>query len=213
MPTPLFNGRDLAGWTFHTKNPADDARKPWSVRDGVLVCTGAPLGYIATSDAFHQYTLFVEYRFPAGTEKPNSGVLVHCQKADGIWPDSLEVQMRAGRAGDFWLNPGGEHTPRGFRTSGRFDDKAPNGRHYFRNEVAGNPEKPLGEWNSFVIACGRGEVVVTLNGVRVNQAEGIGPLVLTGRGFDDRGRIALQSEGSAVEFRRVEIVGDRLPIW
>ena len=36
---PLFNGRDLSGWVN-----ANCAPETWSVRDGVIHCTGKPTG-------------------------------------------------------------------------------------------------------------------------------------------------------------------------
>ena len=39
----LFNGKDLTGWV--NVNTAPDT---WSVRDGLLVCTGKPIGVMRT---------------------------------------------------------------------------------------------------------------------------------------------------------------------
>jgi len=39
---PLFNGKDLSGWTA-VLEPADaDPARTWSVADGLLKCTGKP---------------------------------------------------------------------------------------------------------------------------------------------------------------------------
>ena len=57
-------------------------------------------------------------------------------------------------------------------------------------------EKPLGEWNSMVIECVKNSIKVWLNGVLVNY------------GYDataSKGQIALQSEGSEVEFKDVKL--------
>src|SRR5256885_12104583 len=41
----------------------------------------------------------------------NSGVLLHCQRDDTVWPHCIEAQLRSGRAGDIWLQPRSEeHT-------------------------------------------------------------------------------------------------------
>ena len=56
--------------------------------------------------------------------------------------------------------------------------------------------KPLGQWNIMVFEARGRSVAVWVNGDLVND------------GFDataDRGRIAIQAEGTEVEFRKVEI--------
>ena len=57
-------------------------------------------------------------------------------------------------------------------------------------------EKPLREWNIMIIECMDREIKVWLNGDLVNY------------GFDctaNKGQIALQAEGSEVEFRKLVI--------
>lgn len=195
--TPLFNGRDLAGWTTFSKDPAADPKGTWAVKDGVITCTGQPFGYIATAQEYGDYGLWVSYRYPAGAKGGNSGVLLHCGKADRIWPNSVEAQMRAGRAGDFWLNADDAgKLPRLDADPARFDAKDKNKRHYFRIEPKEPAEKPYGEWNQYVITCRGGMIMLVLNGVKVNEATGS---ELT------RGRIALQAEGTPVEFKDIRI--------
>ncbi|MNR29879.1 hypothetical protein D3C85_1472950 [compost metagenome] len=57
-------------------------------------------------------------------------------------------------------------------------------------------EKPLGDWNSMRIECLKDKVRVWVNGVLVND------------GYNctaTKGQIALQAEGSEVEFRKLEL--------
>src|SRR5688500_18331452 len=77
---PLFNGKDLTGWTADVpekdKNP--DAPASFVVRDGMLVSLGVPRGHLLTDGVYRDYRLQVEYRFPG---KPgNCGVLVHADR-------------------------------------------------------------------------------------------------------------------------------------
>lgn len=199
MPTALFNGRDLAGWSQFSSGRQDRNKPTWAVRDGLLVCTGQPVGYLATTEEYGDYTLVVEYRYPPGTEKANSGVLVHCGRVNRQWPHSVEVQMRAGRAGDLLPNPDDEgKLPRLGVDPVRLDPTDKGKRRYMRLEPAGREaEKPVGEWNRLAVVARGGDLRVSLNGRVVNEATG---------GELTRGRIALQSEGAAVEFRRVELV-------
>ena len=192
--TPLFNGSDLAGWTAFAKPGPDgspgDPAGTWAVADGVLKCSGKPHGYLASVTEYGDYRLRVKWRFPAGAGGGNSGVLLHCGPKDEVWPVSLEAQMRAGRAGDIWLN-----TPPATTLEvppARRDPKAV--RRVFR--LADPPEKPFGEWNEYDITCRGGDVTLVVNGVLCNDGK---------NGNLRRGRIGLQSEGSPVEFRDVAI--------
>jgi hypothetical protein len=202
----LFNGRDLSGW--HMDVPALDsdpaARRPFLVRDGVLVSLANPQGHLITDSSFQDYRLVVEYRFPA--EPGNSGVLVHASTPRMLYrmfPRSIEVQMMHENAGDFWCIGEDIAVPnmeerRGPRdTWGTTEDKA----RRIRNLTDGS-ERPLGEWNTMTIEAVGREVKVWVNGDLVNH------------GHDataHRGRIALQAEGAEVEFRRVRLTPiDRL---
>ena len=103
--TPLFNGKDLSGWKADV--PARDtnpnAPDSFVVRDGMLVSNGKPEGHLVSTAAYRDYRLEVEYRFPG--KGGNCGVLVHASKPRALYkmfPQSIEVQMMSGDAGDFW---------------------------------------------------------------------------------------------------------------
>jgi len=104
-PVNLFNGKDLTGW--HMDVPEMDnnpnAKKPFIVRNGLLVSLGTPGGHLITDKSYQDYKLTVEYRF-AG-EPGNCGVLVHASTPRALYdmfPKSIEVQMMHENAGDFW---------------------------------------------------------------------------------------------------------------
>jgi len=197
----LFDGSSLSGW--HMDVPAldqqPDGPKPFIVRDRKLVSLGTPGGHLITDLLFENYRLTVEYRF-AG--KPgNCGVLVHAstpRRLYGMFPQSLEVQMQSGDAGDFWCIGEDVTVPdmewrRGPKENWGVDG---NKLRRIRNLTDGS-EKPLGEWNTMVIECWRDRVMVWVNGELVN----IGTHC-TAR----KGQIAIQAEGSEVEFKRIELV-------
>src|SRR5918993_1042562 len=103
---PLFNGKDLSGWTADVPARDTDATAPASfiVRNGLLVSLGTPPGHLLTDGAYRDYRLEVEYRF-AG-KGGNCGVLVHASKPRALYkmfPQSIEVQLMSGNAGDFWV--------------------------------------------------------------------------------------------------------------
>jgi len=47
----LFNGKDFSGWTFYMRTNADPM-KTWSISDGMVHCTGKPIGYIRTTQVY-----------------------------------------------------------------------------------------------------------------------------------------------------------------
>lgn len=196
----LFNGSDLSGW--HVDVPAmdinPDTLNPFIVRDGMLVSLGTPGGHLITDSEFQNYSLLVEYRF-AG-EPGNCGVLVHASTPRALYkmfPKSMEVQMEHKNAGDFWcivedISVPDMESRRGPKENwGITEGKGRNVKN-----LTDDSEKPVGEWNTMLIEAVGSEVKVWVNGVLVNH------------GFDctaDKGRIALQAEGSEVEFRKLEL--------
>lgn len=181
----LFNGRDLSGWTCHLDDPNVKMEEVWSVKDGVLHCTGKPVGYLITKkNDFENYVLSLEWRWPG--QGGNNGVLVHVTKPEalGVWPKSLEVQLQSGEAGDFWVIG---TTLEIEKPEGRIEDR----RH--KNLTDGS-EKPLGEWNTMEITCQGDEITVKVNGELVNHATKLS---------QSKGAIALQSEGTPIEYREI----------
>lgn len=197
----LFNGTDLAGW--HADVPAnDDAAEPvmpFIVRDGLLVSLGKPGGHLITDAQHENYRLEVEYRF-AG--KPgNCGVLVHASTPRALYkmfPQSIEVQMMHENAGDFWCIHEDIAVPDMEKRRGTPKEKwgGKNGDLRRIKNLTDGSEKPVGEWNRMTVECLGGKVRVWVNGDLVND------------GYDStatQGSIALQAEGSEVEFRKVTL--------
>src|SRR5256714_4566076 len=198
QPRSLFNGRDLSGW--HVDVPAADSnvriRNPFLARNGMLVSLGEPRGHLITDSSYRDYRLEVEYRFP-GTPG-NAGVLVHASTPRalyGMFPRSIEVQMESGNAGDFWCILEDIRVPDMERRRGaraQWGTKAGKARR-IRN-LTDNSEKPVGQWNAMVIEAVGRSIRVWVNSDLVNDGSDA---------TADHGRIALQSEGSEVEFRKL----------
>jgi hypothetical protein len=200
QPQQLFNGTDLTGW--HVDVPAVDSnarlRSPFVVRGGVLVSLGEPRGHLITDSGYRDYRLEIEYRFPAAPG--NAGVLVHASTPRalyGMFPRSIEVQMEDGNAGDFWCILEDIQVPDMERRRGPPGEwGTTEGKARRIHNLTDDSEAPVGEWNTMVIeAIGRA-IRVWINGDLVNDGSGA---------TADRGRIALQSEGSEVEFRQVSL--------
>ena len=196
----LFNGKDLAGWHVDVPDSDDhpDADPTFIVRDGLLVSLGDPQGHLITDAQHKDYQLEVEYRF-AG-EPGNCGVLVHASTPRALYemfPKSIEVQMNHQHAGDFWCIVQDITVPEMVQRRGPKEDwgiTEGKGRRILN--LTDDSEKPIGQWNSMVIQCLADEVKVWVNGDLVNHGS---QCTVT------QGQIALQAEGSEVEFRKVTL--------
>lgn len=199
---PLFNGKDLSNWEPDV--PARDTNKnapsSFIVRNGLLVSLGKPEGHLVTKQTYRDYRLEVEYRFPG---KPgNCGVLVHASRPRALYkmfPQSIEVQMNSGDAGDFWCIQENIEVPdmekRRPREAGQKWGGAEGDARRILNLTDGS-EKPLGQWNTMIVECRGRDVTVWVNGDLVNNGTNASV---------DHGKIAIQAEGAEVEFRRVEL--------
>lgn len=199
-PKPLFNGADLEGW--YQDIPANDTlEKPMDafvVREGNLVSLGTPRGHLLTNTLYKNYRLTLEYRFPKTAG--NSGILVHTSVPRvlyGEFPKSIEIQLMHENAGDFWciaedIEVENMEAFRGPKSEwGTLAGKA----RRIKNRTD-DSERSIGEWNSVVIECIENEIKVWVNSDMVNH------------GFNatvSEGKIALQSEGSEVIFRDIEL--------
>lgn len=196
----LFNGKDLSGWHVDVPDMDDNpqAINPFIVRDGNLVSLGNPQGHLITDKSYENYKLDVEYRFTG--EPGNCGVLVHASTPRvlyGMFPKSVEVQMQHGDAGDFWCI--GENIKVDNMVERRGSEESwgvTEGKKRRIKNLTANSENPLGEWNHMTIEVLDDTVRVWVNGDLVNE------------GFDataQKGQIAVQAEGSEVEFRKLEL--------
>ena len=196
----LFNGKDLSGWHMDVpeldKNP--EAQVPFIVRNGMLVSLGTPGGHLITDKVYKDYRLEVEYRF-AGVPG-NCGILVHAstpRKLYNMFPQSVEVQMMHENAGDFWcIVENVEVADMESRRGPKEEWGITEGKKRRIENLTDDSENPLGEWNTMLIECKDDQIKVWVNGELVNS------------GFNataTEGNIAVQAEGSEVEFRKLEL--------
>lgn len=196
----LFNGQNLDGWHVDVPemdtNP--DAIHPFIVRDGMLVSLGTPGGHLITDANYSNFRWEIEYRF-AG--KPgNCGALVHASTPRALYemfPKSLEVQMMHKNAGDFWCIVEDITVPDMEKRRGPKEEWGiTEGKKRRIPNLTNGSEHKVGEWNHMVIECLDREIKVWVNGDLVNY------------GFNctaNEGQLAVQAEGSEVEFRKLEL--------
>jgi hypothetical protein len=196
----LLNGKDLKGWHVDVpemdKDPA--VKSPFLIRDGLLVSMGTPGGHLITDAEYQNFRLTFQYRF-AG--KPgNCGALVFVSTSRALYemfPKSIEIQMMNQNAGDFWCIQEDITVPDMEKRRGPKEKWGVNGDKLRRiPNLTDGTEKPLGEWNSMTIECLKNSIKVWLNGELVNYGY---------NATAEKGQIALQSEGSEVEFKEVKV--------
>ena len=166
--TPLFDGKALSAWGLDGKQQVS-----WLVEDGILRYDGQS-GTLQTKESFRNYRLRVDWRLP---RKADSGVFVRDSKQLNIWTWSMG-------SGEMW----------GYRQG--FKPKEKGDRNPYT--PATNEDRPVGEWNTFLITCKDDKVTVVLNGKEV-----ITEALLTGT--KPRSPISLQRHGDPIEFKSIYI--------
>jgi hypothetical protein len=114
-----------------------------------------------------------------------------------MFPKSIEVQMAHENAGDFWCIVEDITVPDMVKRRGPKEKWGiTEGKARRILNLTDGSEKPAGKWNTMVIECVGDAVKVWVNGDLVNY------------GHDctaNKGQIAIQAEGSEVEFRKLEL--------
>jgi hypothetical protein len=177
----LWNGHDMTGWTIFLSGTVPVPSDFWSATGGVLHLAGKPKGYLRTEKIYSNYHLHAEWRWlgapAAGTN--NSGIFVFQHPPDAVWPNGVQVQVKAGACGDLISMPGF-----------LFPNLQPNATI---KKIA-DSEKPSGEWNGYDIYCRGASIEVFVNTLRQNFVDKLPT---------DSGQIALQVEGYPIEFRNI----------
>lgn len=185
----LFNGQDLDNWNIVVDSEDGEPKDLFYVEDGVMHTLGDPFGYIRTKESYSNYRLHVEWRWTG--EPTNSGVLINVQGKEMIFPHCIEAQLMNGKAGDIVLMGKGA----GITVNDSTYMVTSEERRYLAiPKFEESSEKAAGEWNSYDITSLDGTLELRVNGVLQNTGTG---MTLT------EGNIALQSEGSPLQFRNI----------
>ena len=186
-----YPGTGATEWIVFGEGGAEAAAATWRVEEGVLRCAGTPLGYLHTKGDFANFVLRLEWRWPK--QPGRGGVLIRTTGPDKIWPKSLEAQINAGDAGDFWGLVG-------FALDGPAERKKTMDNPQFGRLTNLAKQAPLerkaGEWNEYEIRAEGDTVTLSVNGQEVNRATGC---------ETTPGKICLTAEGDPIEFRNVRL--------
>lgn len=181
--TRLLSGDFAKTWKLFAAEKDVKLDQVWKVVDQpetgrILICTGKPKGYLRTRTSYGNYKLSFEFRYPMD-KNGNSGVLLHIDGKDKIWPDGVQVQLHGPRAGSIF--------PVGNRKT-RF--------------TIGAKLPLLNKWNKCEIDVLNDTIEVRINKVAVGPLRFCDPA---------KGFIALQAEGSQVQFRKMVLVQPNAP--
>lgn len=229
---PLFNGRDLAGWTAKIRGEklGDNYGETFRVENGVIKVVydpakyptfGEKFGHLFHEKTFSRYRLRVEYRF-TGEQCPggpgwairNSGVMLHGEDPAGMalgqdFPASIEVQFLGGAAT-------GERTTANLCTPGT--NVVMGGKLFTPHCTSSKSRTYRGDgWVTVEVEVDGatrirhlvdGQPVLEYEQPQLDERDPHAKELIAARGGDKSlaaGTISLQSESHPVEFRRVEI--------
>src|SRR6187397_2678399 len=172
----LFNGRDLTGWD--NINTAEDT---WKFKDGLLVCSGRPIGVLCSKKQYENFVLHIEWMHmePGG----NSGVFVWSNAEPNPatrLPNGVEVQML--ELDWVKLNTRNGQTPPLAYVHGEL---------FGVDGVKTVPDNPRGEWNTYDVVAVDGVIKLAVNGKFVNGIS---------HSTRRKGYLCLESEGGEIHF-------------
>jgi 3-keto-disaccharide hydrolase len=179
-------------WVAFSEDDGASLKDVWSITPDLIVCKGTPRGYLRTREDFTDFVLTLEWRWPKG-HPGKGGVLFRITGEDKIWPKSLEAQINAGDAGDFWGLDGYQLAGPKDRMKTLDTDEFGRLTNLKKTEPS---ERKAGEWNDYEIVARGGKVTLKINGRVVNETANCDVVP---------GKICLTSEGSEIHFRNVKI--------
>lgn len=156
---PLFNGKDLDGWTLDAGSQTDGKQIKkedlYLVQDGVLIC---PSGFSAVTlrheGVFEaEYVLSLEWRWGPNIASGSDIVIHSADEKDEVGRrKEIHVSLSVDDAGGIVYKG----------TPSRFDTRRD-------RQTDEELEKDLGEWNQMQIICREKMITVVVNGQPVNQ--------------------------------------------
>ena len=174
----------------------------WTVQDGLLVCSGHPIGVMRSAKQYENFILHIEWRhMEAGG---NSGVFIW---SEGTVPEGkrlpkgMEVQMleldwvKLHKRADGSLPPiayvhGELFGAGGLRTT-------PDNPRGSRSKSIENRCLGKGQWNTYDVVAVDGVVKLSVNGKFVNGVS---------KASVKKGYLCLESEGAEIHFRNIQIM-------
>lgn len=189
----LLTESNLEAWDYYLDDSKTKMSDVWRLEDGVLICSGSPLGYLYTKQPYKNFTLKLEWRWQQGKHPGKGGVLIRMTGEHKIWPKSLEAQINNPDAGDFWGLDGYELSGDPSRSKTLNHDRFGKLTNLKKTKAL---EKAPGLWNTYEIRAQGDIVTLIINGEEVNR---------TTKCETEPGRICLTSEGHEIHFRNITL--------
>ena len=196
--TPLFNGKDLAGW--HGYNPhlvakltgekkdamlakmREEFPQHWSIKDGELFNPGTG-AYATTDKEYGDIELVLEYKM---APKGDSGVYLRAVPQVQIWDPTDEKAFKHNAqlgSGALWNNSPGKPG----------------------KDPLVLADKPAGEWNTLRVVMVGSRVSVWLNGKQTVDHAILENYYDRKAAIPAKGPICLQTHGAAIRWRNLAV--------
>lgn len=210
LPKAFIDGNG-PGWKALGEDDFVDVNgdeETWVFKDGVIFCTGKPIGVIRSKQQYTNFEMVYEWCHRKSAGNSGSFVWVPEEALTDLPPNKLpgggiEVQVldhgyatqykeRTGKDSD-WFTTNGDVFAVGKSTMKPFEPISPNGRRSFpRKDLS----KGVDQWNHYYVRAINGEVRLWVNGEEVSGGNECNPR---------SGFLCLEAEGSPVEFRNLRI--------
>ena len=183
---PLFNGRDMAGWTENTTG--------YYAKDGKMICDPTKAGgNVYTSDQYGDFIMRFEFKLTAGA---NNGLAIRAPLGGDAAYKGMEIQILEDSHPKYAkLKP--------YQFHGSVYGVVPAKRDCL---------KPVGEWNFEEVTVKGRQVTVKVNGKTIVDADldkASTPKTIDGKNHPglkrDKGHIGFCGHGDYLEFRNIRI--------
>ena len=199
------------GWVLMGEKdfvPVNGDKNTWIWKDGLLTCSGLPIGVMRSAKQYTNFEYSLEWRHLKSAGNSGTFAWVPAKAFEGLPPGKLpssgiEVQIldhgykeffkkQSGKDGD-WFTTNGDIFAVGSSKLTPFPPLSPDGSRSFPRK---NLSKGYGEWNKYYVRCINGELRLWVNGSEISGGNNADPKT---------GYLCLESEGSPIEFKNIKI--------